>query len=251
MHRTPLIVANWKMYKTAIEARDFISALKIEIGHPKRRIFIAPAFTAIESAVAAAQGSSIVIGAQNMHDELQGAFTGEISAGMLKSSGASFVILGHSERRHYFKETNAFIRRKLTLSLQERLTPILCIGENLEERENDTQEKVLESQLEECLKGLDAAQVSQVIIAYEPIWAIGTGKTATPEMAQAIHSFIRQWLERHFGKECSQKITLLYGGSVKPDNISSLMKEADIDGVLVGGASLEVGSFTQIINYQG
>jgi triosephosphate isomerase len=244
MNRIPCIVGNWKMYKTGAEARTFVAALAPEISATKRRVMLAVPFTAIE----AAKGTKIAIGAQNMHDQVEGAFTGEISARMLKASGATFVLLGHSERRQYFLETNPFIHRKLMRALHEGLTPILCIGELLQERESGNHEKVLKLQLEECLQGLNAAQAAQVIIAYEPVWAIGTGKTATPEIAEGVHRFIRHWLGERFGKETSEKISLLYGGSVKPDNIAALMQQPDIDGVLVGGASLDVKSFAQIIN---
>lgn len=249
MHRIPLIAGNWKMYKTSAEARDFISALGKESFSDARKVFLAVPFPSIEGAVETAKGSRICIGAQNMHDQPEGAFTGEISARMLKSSGASFVLLGHSERRQYFAETNAFIHRKLQRALGEGLVPILCIGELLAERENGVYESVLKLQLEECLQGITCEQAARVVIAYEPVWAIGTGKTATPELAQSVHYFIRRWLDERFGSECAQKVSLLYGGSVKPDNIALLMQQGDIDGVLVGGASLDVKSFMQIVNY--
>jgi triosephosphate isomerase len=184
-----------------------------------------------------------------MHDQTEGAFTGEVSARMLKSSGASFVLLGHSERRQYFAEDNGFIHRKLLRALEGGITPILCIGEHLSQRESGTCETVLKTQLEECLQGISPDQAAKVVIAYEPVWAIGTGKTATPEMAQAVHHFIRRSLSDRFGNPCAQKVPLLYGGSVKPGNIGSLMQQADIDGALVGGASLDVKSFVQIVNY--
>ncbi len=237
------------MFKTTAEARAYVSALSEETASTQRRIFLAVPFTAIETAVDAAKGTKIAIGAQNMHDQLEGAYTGEVSARMLKSSGASFVILGHSERRQLFAETNGFVHRKLLRALQERLTPILCIGELTHERESGEYLNILKLQLEECLHGLNASQVAQVIIAYEPIWAIGTGKTATPEIAQAIHGFIRNWIEEQHGIECAEQVCVIYGGSVKPDNIASLMQQTDIDGVLVGGASLNVKSFAQIANY--
>jgi triosephosphate isomerase len=249
MHRIPLIAGNWKMYKTTAEAREYISALSEETASTQRRIFLAVPFTAIEGAVDAAKGTKISIGAQNMHDQVEGAYTGEVSVRMLKASGTSFVILGHSERRQLFAETNAFIHRKLLRALQEGLTPILCIGELFHERESGEYLNILKFQLEECLYGLNASQVAQVIIAYEPVWAIGTGKTATPEIAQAVHSFIRSWVEERHGVECAGQVCLIYGGSVKPDNIASLMQQTDIDGVLAGGASLDVKSFAQIANY--
>lgn len=249
MVRTPLVVGNWKMYKTSAAARDFISALRKESISADRKVFLAVSFPAIESAIDAAKGSTISIGAQNMHDQVEGAFTGEVSGSMLKSSGAAFVLLGHSERRQYFAETNGFIHRKLVRALEEGLMPILCIGELLEERESGAWESVLKLQLEEGLQKISCEQVVQIAIAYEPVWAIGTGKTATPELAQSVHHFIRSWLNERFGRECAQKVSLLYGGSVKPDNIGSLMQQPDIDGVLVGGASLDVKSFVQIVNY--
>ena len=237
------------MFKTTAEAREFISALSEQTALAERRIFLAVPFIAIEGAIDAAKGTKISIGAQNMHDQSEGAYTGEISVRMLKASGASFVILGHSERRQLFVENNAFIHRKLLRALQEGLTPILCIGELANERESGEYLKILELQLERCLQGLNSTQMAQVIIAYEPVWAIGTGKTATPEIAQVVHSFIRHWLEERYDIDCAEQVCLIYGGSVKPDNIVSLMQQTDIDGVLVGGASLEVKSFAQIVNY--
>lgn len=250
MQRTPLIVANWKMHKTAEEARSFIEGLTLKIAGAERQVFIAAPFTAIAAASSAAKETRIQIGAQNMNDHKEGAFTGEISARMLKACGATFVLLGHSERRRYFSETNYFIHQKLVLALQEELTPILCIGELPHERERGEQHMILRGQLEECLHSLSKEQMVRVVIAYEPVWAIGTGKTATPEMAQEMHRFIRDFLEEVFGLEASLHVCLLYGGSVNPDNISALMQQTDIDGVLVGGAALEVRSFAHIVNYQ-
>lgn len=249
MNRIPLIAGNWKMYKTAAETRAFFAALAPEVAETDRRVFIAPAFPAIEAAAQAAEGTPIWIGGQNMHDHAEGAYTGEVSARMLKASGARFVILGHSERRQYFSESNAFIRAKIFAALKEGLTPILCIGESLQDRENRNHTGVLKRQLEECLQGVSAAHATEIVIAYEPIWAIGTGKTATPEMAQEMHRFIRDFLGECFGGEVSERITLLYGGSVKPDNIAALMQQTDIDGALVGGASLDAKTFAQIVNY--
>lgn len=249
MTRIPLIAGNWKMYKTSAEAAAYIEALRGLMTRTDRAVYLAVPFTALEAAAKSAQGSGIAIGAQNMHDQLEGAFTGEISAGMLKSSGASFVILGHSERRSHFLETDVFIHRKLKRSLSEGLQPILCIGELLEQREKGDHEVVLKAQLDEALQDLTAEQMKCVVIAYEPVWAIGTGKTATTEIAQSTHHCIRLWLEERFGKEVSLSVRLLYGGSVKPDNIGALMQEPDIDGVLVGGASLDPKNFAQIIHY--
>jgi triosephosphate isomerase len=249
MSRSPLIIGNWKMYKTTAEARAFIFALSSEIASTERRVFIAAPFTALEGAVDASKGTRIRIGAQNMHDQVEGAFTGEVSSVMLKGSGAFFVLLGHSERRQYFLETDSLIRRKVERALEQGLLAVLCIGELPHERECGDHEKVLELQMQECLQGLTSEQASQVMIAYEPVWAIGTGKAASPEIAQLVHRFIRQWLEGRFGRECAQKMCLLYGGSVKPDNMALLMQQTDIDGVLVGGASLDVKSFVRIVNY--
>lgn len=248
MTRTPLIVGNWKMFKTASEARASIQALLPLIASSPRQVFIAPPFTAIAAAVESAKGSRLGIGAQNMHDASEGAFTGEVSAAMLKDLGASFVILGHSERRSHFLESNAFIYRKVERALEAKLIPILCIGETQEQRDRNQTLSVLQTQLKECLGGI--SDLSSVIIAYEPIWAIGTGKTATPAMAQEVHRACRQLIEQEWGKGLAQQIRLLYGGSVKADNISTLMKEPDIDGVLVGGASLDPKGFAQIICYQ-
>ena len=248
MSRAPLIVANWKMYKTSKEAHAFIQALAQEI-HLERRVFIAPPFTAIPAAVLASAGSRIAIGAQNMHDQREGAFTGEVSVQMLKDLNATFVILGHSERRQQWGESDQLINKKIHLALQEQLLPILCVGESLKEREGNNHSQILKHQLQACLEGLTPSQVASLIIAYEPIWAIGTGKTATTEVAQETHLIIRSFLEEAFGLECSQKACLLYGGSVKPDNIASLMAQTDIDGVLVGGASLDVRSFINIVNF--
>lgn len=249
MNRVPLIAGNWKMHKTSGEASAFISSLSREIAATERRVFLAVPFTLVEAAAKAVKGTRIAIGAQNMHDQKEGAFTGETSAGMLKSSGAHFVILGHSERRQYFIETDAFIHRKLVRALEEGLIPILCIGELSHDRDSGQHEQVLKQQLEEAFADLSAEQAKLVIIAYEPVWAIGTGQTATPQIAQSVHRFIRSWLETRFNLDVSERMCLIYGGSVKPDNIAPLMQQTDIDGVLVGGASLDVKLFAQIVNY--
>ncbi len=247
--KTPLIVGNWKMHKTGAEAAHFFATLPKEVTAAPMRICIAAPFTAISAAVFVAQALNISIGGQNMHDQEEGAFTGEISCAMLKAAGAEFVLLGHSERRHLFGETNAWIHRKVKRALAGEITPILCIGETLEERESGGHERVLAQQLEECLFGLTQEEMLRIAIAYEPVWAIGTGKTATPEIAQETHQFIREWLAKQYGEPLSSEIYLLYGGSVKPDNTAVLMQQKDIDGVLVGGASLDPKNFAQIINY--
>lgn len=236
-----MIIGNWKMYKTAAEAREFILKLLPLIKDISRPVFLAVPFTALASSVEAAKGSQIIIGAQNMHDAPEGAFTGEISAGMLKEIGAEFVILGHSERRQFFHETNEWINRKVKRALKEKLKAILCIGESAQQREDGKTREVLSHQLKESLQGLTERERESLVVAYEPVWAIGTGKTATPDMAQETHAFCRTLL--------SKKIPILYGGSVKPENIVDLMKEPDIDGALVGGASLNVDSFAKIIHH--
>jgi len=249
MSRVPLIVANWKMYKSIKEAKSFIHSLIPLIASSKRRIFIAPSHPAIIASVGAAGNSSIVIGAQNIHDQIEGAFTGEVSAKMIKECGAQFCIIGHSERREYFQESNLLINRKLKATLKEKLTPILCVGETLREREGGLVEATLGTQLKECLMALNEEEVKRVVIAYEPVWAIGSGKTATKDEAQDVHAFIRNYMQASMGRRIADDLPILYGGSVKPENISSLMAEPDIDGALVGGASLDVISFAQIVNF--
>lgn len=249
MSRVPLIIANWKMYKSVKEAKDFVSSLIPLVASSKRRIFIAPSYPAIPISVETAGNSSIVIGAQNIHDQIEGAFTGEVSAKMLKECGAKFSLIGHSERRAYFQESNLLINRKIKTALKEKLMPILCVGETLQEREGGLVEATLGTQLEESLMALSEEEVKQVVIAYEPVWAIGTGKTATKDEAQDAHEFIRNYIQASMGKRIADDLPILYGGSVKPENISSLMVEPDIDGALVGGASLDVISFAQIVNF--
>jgi triosephosphate isomerase len=249
MKRIPLIAGNWKMYKTRAETQAFISELLPLVASSQRRIYLAPPFTAIETACTAARGSKIVIGAQNVHDAAEGAFTGEVSCRMLKELGATFVIIGHSERRTLFSEHDTWINRKLKRALSEGIVPILCIGETFEQRESGSTDTVLQQQLEEGLQGVTKEELKSVIIAYEPIWAIGTGKTATPELAQVVHSRCRLWIEKKYGLDVAGQVYILYGGSVKPDNIAALMQEPDIDGALVGGAALDPRSFAQLINF--
>ena len=238
LKRTPIVVANWKMYKTGAEAQKFLTQVKGKLP-PAVKVFIAPSFTALP--ILGAQGfKDVVIGAQNMHEAEEGAFTGEVSASMLKDAGARFVILGHSERRRLFHETDGLIHQKLKRAFASQLLPILCIGETLEEREAGKTFEVLSHQLKTALEGLDPAEL---ILAYEPVWAIGTGKTATPEVAQEAHHFCRGLLKKLWAKETS----ILYGGSVTPETATLLAKQPDIDGALVGGASLDPVKFIQII----
>jgi triosephosphate isomerase (TIM) len=245
----PIIIGNWKMHKTSAQAVEFIKALIPMVEESSALVWLAVPFTAIESAAKAAAGTNIVIGAQNMNEASHGAFTGEIAASMLKEAGAQFVLLGHSERRQIFHETDKMISAKVAKAVHDGITPVLCVGETEKERESGYEE-VLQRQILEGFQGVDKEHFSKVVLAYEPVWAIGTGKTATPKMAEETHKFCRLVLAEHFGKKHSGSIPLLYGGSVKPDNISDLMKEKDINGALVGGAALEPKSFSQIVNYQ-
>lgn len=249
MSRIPLIVANWKMHKSLKESKEFINNLIPLIASSQRRIFIAPSYPAIAASVEAAGTSSIVVGVQNIHDQAEGAFTGEVSARMVKECGAQFSIIGHSERRAYFQESNSLINRKLKRTLREKLLPILCVGETLAEREGGLVEVTLGTQLKECLLGLSSEEVQQIVIAYEPVWAIGSGKTANNDEAQDVHAFIRDYIQDSIGRKVADDLAILYGGSVKPENIAGLMAQRDIDGVLVGGASLHVMSFAQIVNF--
>ncbi len=246
MKKKPLIVGNWKMNKTIEETVNFITTVAPRITEYDVNVYLAVPFTAISSAAKAAEKTKITVGAQNMNDAKKGAFTGEIAGIMLKEAGAEFVILGHSERRLLFHETDEFINKKVLKALKDDIQPILCIGETEEERESGKTEEVLEKQLTKCLKGVPEEDASNVIIAYEPLWAIGTGKVASPSVAEKTHTFIRHMLAKLF-TTAAPKIYILYGGSVKPDNISSLMKEKNIEGVLVGGASLEEASFVELI----
>jgi len=248
MSREIIIAGNWKMHKTQQEAELYIRELAPLIAAAKSSVFLAVPFTVIESAAKAAKKTNIVIGAQNMHDATSGAFTGEIAGVMLKSAGGEFVILGHSERRHIFGESDAFINKKVHRALIDDLLPILCVGETAEEREASKTYEVIERQIKEGLTNIPKEEITRVVIAYEPVWAIGTGKTATPQIAQEVHKFIRDLLVELFGKRAASKISILYGGSVKPENTKELIEQKDIDGALVGGASLEAQSFAKIIN---
>ncbi len=248
MKRRPLIAGNWKMHKTVPETLAYIEAFKpLVAGVEDRDIMLAPPFTALDAAQRALEGTNIALGAQNCHWEEEGAFTGEVSPRMLADLGVTYVILGHSERRHIFGETDEMIRRKLEAALRHELIPILCIGERLEEREAGKTLSVLERQLKEGLKGLSASDLKDLVVAYEPVWAIGTGKTATPEQAEEAHAFCRKLLAGMFGEEFAERTRILYGGSVKPENVVGLMARPDIDGALVGGASLKPDVFARIV----
>jgi triosephosphate isomerase len=215
---------------------------------PDVDVVVCPPFTAIESVAKAVEGSAVKLGAQNMHHEASGAFTGEISAPMLRAFFATHVILGHSERRTLFGETDGFINKKVLAALKNQLRPILCVGETLAEREAGSTLKVVQTQVEACLEGVGKEQATNVIVAYEPVWAIGTGKNATADQAQEVHAFIRGLLTKIFGAQPAGRIRILYGGSMKPANAAELLAQNDIDGGLIGGASLEVRSFIELIN---
>jgi len=248
--RRAVIAGNWKMFKTTGETRAFFDKFKPQVASASHcDIVIAPPFTALATAVECARNSNIAVAAQDVHWEKQGAYTGEVAAGMLAEVGCRYVIIGHSERRQYFHESDESVSRKIGAALAAGLIPIVCVGERLEEREAGATEGVLSTQFAGGFGTLTAAQFSPIIIAYEPVWAIGTGRTATPEMAAEAHCFLRKLAEERFGTEAGQNLRILYGGSVKPDNIKGLMAQSEIDGALVGGASLDSDSFTAIVNY--
>lgn len=247
MQKEFFIVGNWKMHKTISESQDFVHHLSLHLQGYPLKIGLAIPFTSLSSVKMQVKEKKIpiMLGAQNMHEKLQGAFTGEISALMLKDAGASFVLLGHSERRHIFHESDEVINEKIHRALQEKLKVIFCIGEQLKEKEEGKTQEVLQRQIEKGLQGIKS--LDDVMIAYEPVWAIGTGKVAHSEDAQSIHAYCRKEIAKKFGQEEANKLFILYGGSVQPDNASSLAKMPDINGLLVGGASLKIESFFQIL----
>lgn len=248
--RKPVIAGNWKMYKTPTEAAGFLHDLAPLVAASSRSdIVVCPPFVDVPAAVEAARGTNIAIGAQDLFWLKEGAYTGEVSAPMLEAAGCRWVIVGHSERRQYFGETDESVFKKTTAALDAGLTPIVCVGERLEEREGGRTENVLAKQFFGGMAGLSAEQFARIAIAYEPIWAIGTGRTATPEIAAEAHHFLREQIGIRFGDEAGQACRILYGGSVKPDNIKSLMAQPDLDGALVGGASLDPASFAAIVNF--
>jgi triosephosphate isomerase len=250
MPRKKLIAANWKMYKTPEQTTAFFQEfLPLVADHSRDEIVVCTPYVDLHAAVAAAKGSNVGVGAQNMHWEKEGAFTGEISAPMLQALGVPYVIIGHSERRQYFNETDDTVNRKLEYALESGLTPIVCVGEVLEEREAGLTEDVLRRQCMRAFNGISAKKAAKLVIAYEPVWAIGTGKTATPQMAADAHAEIRHEAGKAFGDEFAAQLRILYGGSVKFDNCPSLMCEEEIDGALVGGASLDPKNFTKIVKY--
>jgi len=248
--RKPILAANWKMHKTIGEAVAFAKAFAPLVADVTgAEIVIAPPFPALAAVGAALRGTHVLLAAQNVHPEKQGAFTGEVSPPMLVDLGCAYAIVGHSERRHIFGEASAFVARKAAALLAHGVRPIVCVGETLEEREAKRTFAVLEEQLRGSLAEVAIEQAADVVIAYEPVWAIGTGRTATPAIAQEAHAMIRSWLQTSFGA-AGDAMRIQYGGSVKPDNVAVLMAEPDIDGALVGGASLDAASFAGIVRYQ-
>src|ERR1700757_1820693 len=248
--RKKVMAANWKMYKTPDQSRDFFrDFLPLVAGHNRDEIVVCPPFLDIPAAMDAAKGSNVSIGAQNMHWEKEGAFTGEICASMLLSVGVTHVIIGHSERRQYFGETDDVVNLKLKAALELGLIPIVCVGEVLEERDAGLTEDVWRRQCLRAFHAISGKKARKLIIAYEPVWAIGTGKTATPQMAADAHVLIRAEAAKSFGEEFAEQLRILYGGSVKPESTKALMAESEIDGALVGGASLDPKSFAAIVKY--
>lgn len=250
--RTPVIAGNWKLFKTIGEATGMVNDLKPLVAETKTtEIVVAPPFTALSRVADALAGSNVHLAAQDCYWEEEGAFTGEVAPKMLKDAGCSHVIIGHSERRQYFGETDATVNKKVKAAINAGLTAIVCVGETLAEREANKTFAVIESQVWGGLEGLPPETLSKVIIAYEPVWAIGTGKTASDAQAQEVHAFIRSLLARCFDQGSADGMRILYGGSVKPDNVKGLMTQPDIDGALVGGASLKAESFAAIANFAG
>ena len=247
--RTPFIAANWKMFKTVQETVVFVKEFRALVKDlTDVEIVIAPPFTAVHAAAEAARNSPVAIAGQNLHWEREGAFTGEISAAMLREAGAEYVIIGHSERRRLFGETDETVNRRIAAALAVGLTPIVCIGETLEEREGNQTLTVLDRQITRGLDNLNGDQVGALVIAYEPVWAIGTGRNATPEQAGEAHAHIRGRIRQWFGGGAAEECQIIYGGSVKPDNIHTLVLHEDVDGALVGGASLQVDGFFEIVS---
>ena len=248
--RKPLIAGNWKMFKTgseALETAEKLVPLVKDADHTE--IMIAPPFTALSQVSAAVTGTRVALGAQNLFWESEGAFTGEISIGMLKAAGCTYVIIGHSERRQFFGETDTAVNKKIKAAVAAGLAPVLCVGESEKERDENKTFSVLDKQIKIGLEDLPLEDMAPLVIAYEPIWAIGTGKTATREQAQEVHRYLREWIEKNYSAALAESIRILYGGSVKPDNVTALMAMPDVDGALVGGASLDAETFSKIVNF--
>ena len=249
--RRPLIAGNWKMFKTGFEAVETATQLaKLVKSNDDVDVMIAPPFTALAQVFDAIRKSRVSLGAQNLFCEAEGAYTGEISPAMLASAGCEYVIIGHSERRQYFDETDETVNKKIRAAVDHDLKPIMCIGESEKERESNETFSILDKQMKRGLEGFSSNDLNALVIAYEPVWAIGTGKTATADQAQEVHQFLRSILEKIYGNILAKSIRILYGGSVKPNNISELMSMADIDGALVGGASLDPETFGKIVHFR-
>ena len=250
MKRTPLIAGNWKMYKTGPQARETAEKLaELVNGVSDVDIMIAPTHLALAQVSQAVKGSAVKTGAQNLYFEKEGAFTGEVSAGMIKAAGADYAIIGHSERRQYFGETDQSVCMKIGAALKAGLTPILCVGETENERDEKNTFSVLDKQISNGLKSFRSDELGSLVLAYEPVWAIGTGKTATPDQVDEVHQYIRSLITNYLGNELAKSIRILYGGSVKPENVDQLMNIDDVDGALVGGASLDPDIFINIIKF--
>jgi triosephosphate isomerase len=249
MARNYVIAGNWKMFKTNSEALQLANQIKIKTTDIKKtKVVICPPATALSVVNDVIKDSSVALGAQNLYWEKEGAFTGELSPGMIKSTGATYAIIGHSERRQYFGETDETVNKKIKAALENGLNPILCVGESLEEREANITDKIVSKQISGAFEGLDAVAAAKLIIAYEPIWAIGTGKTATPEQAQEVHKTIRDLIRSLYNDQVADNMVIQYGGSVKPENAQILLSQSDVDGALVGGACLKADSFSEIIH---
>jgi len=247
--RKPIIAGNWKMHKSIKEGVAFVEAIKSDVAGTDVEVLICAPYTLLQPLAKAAEGTSIAIGAQNMHYEDKGAFTGEVTADMLLEIGVSHVIIGHSERRQYYNETNETVNLKTLKALSKGLIPVVCVGETLEQRESNETKEVCKSQIVKAFENITAEDAVKVVVAYEPIWAIGTGKTASSTDANDVISYIREVLKECYSDDVSEEIRIQYGGSVKPANVEEIMNESDIDGALVGGASLEADSFVKLVNF--
>jgi len=246
--RKQIVAGNWKMNNDYVDSELFVSKLLKGLKHTKAEVIIAPPFTSLLASSNSVKGSQVIVAAQNMHFAENGAYTGEIRAGMLKSVGVKTVILGHSERRAYFNESDALLAKKVDTALEHNMRVIFCFGEELEDRKSGNEEAIVEAQIKNALFHLPASAWEHIVLAYEPVWAIGTGETASPQQAQDMHAFIRQTVANHYSVEIADEVSILYGGSVKPANAEEIFSKTDVDGGLIGGAALDVEQFTAIIN---
>ena len=246
--RKQIVAGNWKMNNDYVDSELFVAKLLKELKHTTTEVIIAPPFTSLLTSSNSVKGTQVIVAAQNMHFAENGAYTGEVSAGMLKSVGVKTVILGHSERRAYFNETDAVLAKKVDTALAHDMRTIFCFGEELEDRKSGNEEAVVEAQIKNALFHLPASAWEHIVLAYEPVWAIGTGETASPEQAQDMHAFIRQTIANKYSAELADEVSVLYGGSVKPANAKEIFSKTDVDGGLIGGAALDVEQFTAIIN---